>query len=68
MSFRTSPQTGVGIPLLDAGTTNLGPNCLKIRGIATTVCALSCNDMVFDIPGGYTAAVYPLTVYLRRYL
>jgi len=39
MSLRTSPQTGVAAPRLNDYCQNL-----NIRGIATTVCALSRND------------------------
>ena len=32
LSFRTSPQTGVGIPWLDAETTGLGIKMFENRG------------------------------------
>ena len=56
MSFRTSPQTGVGIPRLDVKTDGLGSKMFENPGDCarrkspwgtTAVCALPRNDMVF---------------------
>ena len=48
LSFRTSPQTGVGIPRLNVKTSGFGTKMFENQGgIATTVCALSRNDTVF---------------------
>ena len=48
LSFRTSPQTGVGIPRIEAKAAGLGSKMFENSGgIATAVCALPRNDMVF---------------------
>ena len=40
-SSRTIPQNGVAIPI------RFAVRCLKSKGIATPVCALARNDVVF---------------------
>ena len=60
MSFRTSPQTGVGIPRIGVEVTGLGTKMFENPGDCarrkspwgtTAVCALPRNDMVFRQSG-----------------